>query len=257
MGATTEIMTPPVSADIWKTPFELPELRAGDVHLWRCSLALGEAERGSLVALLDRKERERSDRMRIGEVRQRFDVSHGRLRQILSRYMDAEPADLQFGAAEGGKPHLRSSSEGPGVQFSLSHSGDLALIGVTIDHAIGVDVEIVRDSVDIDLVARRQFAPGEVARLFNVTGTERVSAFYTCWTRKEAYLKARGEGLIGRLQDFEVSFLPGEVPEIRWTKSGAGERTRWSILDAPFGDSASGACVVERPVGDVHYWTYR
>jgi 4'-phosphopantetheinyl transferase len=87
-----------------------------------------------------------------------------------------------------------------------------------------------------------------------VTGAERTAVFYTCWTRKEAYLKARGEGLIGRLQDFEVSCLPGETPEIRWAKAGAGERSRWQIIDAPVGGPAAGACVVERPTGDVHFW---
>ena len=111
---------------------------------------------------------------------------------------------------------------------AIAHVAQLkALVGVTRGRAIGVDVEVVRPSVDIDLVARRQFAPGEVSRLFNVSGAERTAVFYTCWTRKEAYLKARGERIIGRLQDFEMSCLPGETPEIRWAKAGAGERSRW------------------------------
>lgn len=252
-----ETMTSPIAPDIWKTAGALPELRTGDVHLWRCSLSVGDSERRSLAALLDSEERARAERMRLGHVRARFEVSHGRLRRILAKYTGTEPAGLEFGKADGGKPFLGRAFDAEGIRYSLSHSGDLALVGVTRGHAIGVDVEICRDTVDIDLVARRQFAPGEVARLFNVTGPRRVEAFYTCWTRKEAYLKARGEGLIGRLQDFEVSCLPGEPPEIRWAKAGAGERTRWTVLDAPVGEAASGACVIERPVGDVYYWNWR
>ncbi len=244
---------PHATQELWKAAARLPELRTGDVHLWRYSLDATAAERAALVALLDGGERERAGRMRLSQVRARFEVSHGRLRSILSRYLGTPAAAIAFGRAEGGKPFLGAAFDSDGLQFSLSHSGDVALLGVTRGRAIGVDVEVIRDSVDLNLVARRQFAPGEVARLFNVSGAERTAVFYTCWTRKEAYLKARGEGLIGRLQDFEVSCLPGETPEIRWAKAGAGERARWQIIDAPVGGAASGACVVERPMGELQF----
>ncbi len=257
MGAITEFPSTTSPSDSWKVPASLPELRTGDVHVWRCSLSVTETERRSLATLLDATERGRAERMRLERVRAAFEISHGQMRRVLARYAGADAAAIEFGQAEGGKPFLGRAHDVDGVQFSLSHSGNLAVIAVTRGRAIGADVEIARDTVDIDLVARRQFAPGEVARLFNLTGARRVEAFYTCWTRKEAYLKARGEGLIGRLQDFEVSCLPGEAPEIRWAKAGAGERARWSVIDVPVGEGAHGACVVERPVGDVKYWVYR
>lgn len=253
MIATPDIMPPPVNQ--WKCTSRPPELHSGDVHLWRYTLSASGAERDALVALLDDSERARADRMRLSQARARFEVGHGRLRRILSHYTSAAPGAIAFGHADGGKPFLGPECDPDGLQFSLSHSGDLALVGVTRGRAIGVDVEIQRENVDLNLIARRQFAPGEVARLFNVTGSDRTAVFYTCWTRKEAYLKARGEGLIGRLQDFEVSCLPGETPEIRWAKAGAGERSRWQIMEAPMGDAVSGACVVERPIGDVQYFS--
>jgi 4'-phosphopantetheinyl transferase len=246
----------PATHELWKSSARLPELRTGDVHLWRYSLTAAAPERTALLALLDAGECERAARMRLSQVRSRFEIGHGRLRKILSRYLGTAPEAIQFGQAEGGKPFLGPEFDPEGIRFSLSHSGDVALTGITRGRAIGVDVECIRDSVDINLVARRQFAPGEVARLFNVSGAERTAVFFTCWTRKEAYLKARGEGLIGRLQDFEVSCLPGEAPEIRWTKAGAGERSRWQVIDAPLGEAACGACVVERPIGDVRYWAF-
>lgn len=232
------------------------ELRTGDVHLWRIPLAVTESEARALAGLLDERERARADRIRLASARNRFVISHGCLRRVLARYLQADAAGIVFGEKEGGKPFLGTQFDPAGIRFSLSHSGDLALLGIGFGHAIGVDVEIHRASVDTDLVARRQFAPGEVARLATVSGGDQTKAFYTCWTRKEAYLKARGEAIIGRLQDFEVTCLPGERPEIRWTKSGAGERARWEVIDVPVGEGASAACVTERPLGDLRFWSY-
>lgn len=255
MGMSMETAAPTVAQEMWTRPSLVPDLLTGDVHLWRFPLTATGAERDALVGLLDSGERARAERMRLAQVRTRFEVGHGRLRRVLAHYVDASAAEILIGAEEGGKPFVGAVYDARGLQFSLSHSGDVGLVGVTRGRAIGVDVEVHRSSVDMDLIARRQFAPGEVARLSRVSEDDRVVAFFTCWTRKEAYLKARGEGLIGRLQDFEVALLPGEPPEIRWAKSGAGERLRWEVIDVPVGDGVSGACVIERPIGEMRLWS--
>jgi 4'-phosphopantetheinyl transferase len=175
-------------------------LPAGEVHVWLVPVA-GAPEP---TAILDDDERERARRFRVDAARKRFVVSHGALRLILGGLTGMAPNSLRFarrcghcGGADHGKPHLSGSSE---LDFSLAHSDGLALIAVARERLVGVDVERVRARTDILAVARNAFSPAERLEIESPPADEaRRAAFFRCWTRKEAYLKAKGVGLAGGL----------------------------------------------------------
>lgn len=229
----------------WSRPLSPTPLQAGDVQVCRFSLEASPGEHAALAAMLSPSERERAAGIKIETHRRRFEVGHGRLRRLLASYLGRAAETVEFGRHPRGKPFIVPGQNPDDVQFNFSHTADIALVAVTLARTVGIDVEANRDDVDMELIARRQFAPGEQARLASLPRADRVIAFYRCWTRKEAYLKALGDGIAGGLQGFEVSFLPNEAPALLRAKGGAEECRRWSILALDPGQGLSAACVVE------------
>jgi 4'-phosphopantetheinyl transferase len=186
--------------DIWQIPLSLP----------------APVDLVALRALLDRNERAQSERFRFDRERRRYLVSHVAVRHILSRYLDAEPADLRFVQEAQGKPILDPGHHPERLHFNLTHGGELALLAVTGAGPVGVDVEPVRHLDDALSVARHFFAADEAAAFRSVHGTPAEDeSFFRCWTRKEAFIKAIGEGLSFPLDAFTVSLLPGEPVRLR------------------------------------------
>lgn len=169
-------------------------LRSNEVHSWCVSLDVSPEACARLDATLTRDERSRSARFRFERDRRRFIVAHGVLREILGRYLGAHPGELRFMYKELGKPEL-SHAFGDWLRFSLSHSGDLALIAVAARADVGVDLEYVRLQPDHAEIAERFFSPDEVDHLKRLPAHLQAEAFFSLWTKKEAYLKACGEGL--------------------------------------------------------------
>jgi 4'-phosphopantetheinyl transferase len=147
---------------------------------------------------------------------------------------------LRFDVAPRGKPRLA----GRELAFNLSHSRGTALVAVTAAREVGVDVEAVRER-DLLGLARTYFAPAEQAVLASLAGPERAAAFYRCWTRKEAYLKACGMGLGLRLDSFEVTLAPGDAPALRRSERAPGEVERWSFADPPAPPGFAAAVAVD------------
>lgn len=216
-------------------------LGADEIQLWRIDLS-GEGDdlHQPSVGLLSADERERMERYRFAVHRRRFAIRRAALRTILAGYLGIDPRSVAFQYSQQGKPELAPASSGllrqapelvrgpelasaPGLagtegsatpkharlRFNLSDSEDLALLGVTWNDAIGVDVEWIRPVAERDAIARNHFSAREYESCMRAPAEERDRVFYNCWTRKEAWLKARGEGLIGDLQAFEVSVGPG------------------------------------------------
>lgn len=163
----------------------------GEVHVW-CVALDGPSE--GFYASLGPDERERSARFRFERDRRRFVVAHGVLRDLLGRYLGTEPGEVRFAYSAFGKPAL-SPEFGSRFKFNLSHSAGCALIAVAAGAEIGVDVERVRSLPDQVEIARRFFSAAEVDQLRRLPSDRRTEAFFGCWTKKEAYGKARGEGL--------------------------------------------------------------
>lgn len=208
-------------------------LGADELHVWAVPLH-GDPE--PFGALLSAGERQRLQRFHFADHRRRYQIGHGALRAILAGYLGTEPAAVDFAQGPRGKPHL----VGDGPCFNLSHSGKLALIGVARSE-LGLDVEKVRHLESLTEIARKHFSPSEFAALDALTGDERELAFYRCWTRKEAYIKALGEGLSMPLDVFDVSL--DAKPRLLACRDGRSADA-WAMLDVSPGPEFVGAAAV-------------
>lgn len=215
----------------WRLPPESVPLEADEVHVWRAALDVEALRRQSLWQTLSPDERTRAERFHFRKDHDSFVVARGLLRLILGRYLNAEPDRLRFRYTQYGKPALAGEFAKEGFCFNLSHSDGLALYAVTRNRKIGVDLERVRPDFADEKIAEQFFAGGEVAALRALPVHAQQEAFFNCWTRKEAFIKARGEGLSLPLDDFEVSLVPGEPAALLSTKGDAREASRWSLRE--------------------------
>jgi 4'-phosphopantetheinyl transferase len=212
-----------------------------EVHVWQVDLDQSMGQVDALLQLLCEEEIERAGRFRNQEHGAHYIVARGTLRQLLGGYLGALPEELVFSYGAHGKPDLAGDHDGSGLRFNLSHSHQLALFAVAWRREVGIDVEYPRSRVDVEGLARRFFAPVEVATLLSLSGERRREGFYNCWTRKEAYLKARGEGITVALDSFAVSLAPGESAELLSCDLDPGEMERWQLraLEAREGYAAA------------------
>ncbi len=195
---------------------ELPLLEANTAHVWAVDL---ERETHMLADTLSADEWARADRFLFEKHRAHFVAARGCLRAVLAKYMECKPGELAFFYGEHGKPALASPWDKSQLRFNLSHSAGLALIAVSMRHEIGVDVEhLTRKVGQMQDIAKRFFAPGEYEQLCALPEEEQRRAFFCCWTRKEAYLKAMGAGLTQSLKNFEVSL--DDEAKLVWIKEG-------------------------------------
>lgn len=154
--------------------------------------------------MLSEEERQRIGRFHFEADRRRALVARGALRFILGSHLGRAPESLRFGRSETGKPELLGDPGEPPIAFNVSHSGGLVLIGIARGRLIGVDVEQVRENVDVERIAERFFTREEAAAIRETPAAARREAFYSYWTAKEAYLKAIGSGLGGGLASFAL-----------------------------------------------------
>jgi 4'-phosphopantetheinyl transferase len=216
-----------------------------EVHVWRAALNLSASSVQSLQQTLAPDEQRRAERFHFRKDREHFIVAHGLLRIILGRYLDIKLSQLRFCYSPYGKPALAKESGGDALQFNLSHSHGMALYAVTRRRNIGVDIERVRTDWPSEQVAEQFFASSEVAQLRALPDNAWHEAFFRCWTRKEAYIKARGEGLSLPLDKFEVSLAPGEPAALLSTKGDPEEASRWSMKELRVGPGYAAALVVQ------------
>lgn len=231
----------------WETPPGRPRLAKDEVHVWRISLPSIEPRRA--WETLSDEERRRAARHRFAVHRSRFIAGRAALRAVLSAYLDVDAADVPLVTGAGGRPRLAGD---PDLDFNLAHSGDVALIAVARGRAVGIDVERLRRGVPYDRLARRFFAPREAEDLRRVPAALRPAAFFACWTRKEAWLKASGygleRGLPSALPRFAVPVEP-RLPALAVTLPDRPEESaRWTLVDVGVGSGYAGALAVEGPL---------
>ncbi|MCP4641832.1 MAG: 4'-phosphopantetheinyl transferase superfamily protein [bacterium] len=241
----------------WRSGPDRPEPEPDAAHVWLVSTDQSADVVNSLLDDLDADERTRASRFRAPAARERYVVARACLRRLLGSYLGVAPTEIELEYGPHGKPQVRLDSSAPELQFNLTHSGDLALVAVAVDRRIGVDIERRRDRIDLEGIAKRFFAPEESAALMQLPDSERMRAFGQCWTRKEAYIKAWGEGLSHPLDAFVVSFGADDPPRIVSTRPDPREADRWDVHDVPIPDpDYTAAVVVERPSGILHCWRY-
>lgn len=203
------------------------------VHVLRFST---DRDAADLVTLLDDQECRRSDQFAFDADRRRFIVAHAVTRLVLGQCLHVSPASLRFNVGAHGKPTLRGGNVE--LRFNLSHAGTRALLAIGVGREVGVDIERARP-VEVLAVARRYFADDEYRALVLRPEEERVRAFYRCWTRKESFLKARGDGLSAPLDGFVVS-VDEAAPQLLLASADAGE-SAWTIVDVPVDAGYAGA----------------
>ena len=193
------------------------------VHVWTIDLDESPATISMLLESLSGEERSRAARLRTTQLRLRFIVAHGALRSILSRYIGIAPERLTLDATPAGKPFVRDWP----ISFNLAQSDGLAVCAITSSGQLGVDVERLRRVEDADSLVKRYFAPGELRQYAAIRPAERTAAFFSTWTRKEAFVKASG-ATAADLTSFEVEVSPSAVRP--WLATDAHERSEeWSL----------------------------
>jgi 4'-phosphopantetheinyl transferase len=197
-----------------------------DVHVWVVGLEASPVSVQELCATLSSDEKNRSERFRFEHLRRRFCVARGLLRLFLGAYLATPPRDIEFSCGKYGKPSVAGVED---FQFNISHSENVTVYAFAFGCDLGIDVEQIRNIDDIDAIARHFFCSEEAADLNSIQVQERLDAFFACWTRKEAYIKATGEGLSASLDTFRVSLRPDEAPAFVHIDGSASEAQSWSL----------------------------
>lgn len=167
------------------------------------------------------------------------------MREILSRYTGIAAKDLRFSYGPKGKPEFAGGLEESGIKFNLSHSSEFALLAVTQGLTVGVDLEWIKPDFATDDIAERFFSATEVQTLQSLPAAHQAEAFFSCWTRKEAYIKALGEGLSVPLESFAVAFAPGVPAALLHVRVDPTEVERWSMYNIEVSEGYKAAVVVE------------
>ncbi len=229
----------------WKVPLTPPSLAEEEIHVWRVNLDLPPAAVQRLGQYLSPDERERAQRFYFEHLRRRFTAARGALREILGAALGLLPAQLKFSYEPYGKPRLDPQTGGSWISFNLAHSHELALIAVTRSRMIGVDLEYQRPIAGAEKIAEEYFSPQEYDVFRQMDLQEKLPAFYRCWTRKEAFVKAIGEGLSHPLDRFIVSFAPGEPARLLEIGGSQEVASEWGIFDLNPGPGYTAALAVK------------
>jgi len=229
----------------WQAPPESFELGSGQVHAFRADLELAQPVLEGFESLLSEDEISRADRFALPKVRKRFVAGRGLLRVLLGRYLGTDPSAVTFCYGPQGKPTLAGPRQA--LSFNLSHSAHMVVCAVTRSGELGIDVERLRPAVDSQAIARRFFSPRETAALLALPPASRPRAFFACWTRKEAYIKAKGGGLTIPLASFDVSLTPGE-PVALLRAADPDETRRWVLHELDPAPGFVAALAVDRQI---------
>ena len=215
-------------------------LKPNEIQIKTASLERSSDEVAALRALLSPKELTRADRYKFEKHRRRFTVARGLLRETLASYLDIDPVDVAFEYGKHGKPYLPPELLSKQfIQFNVSHSHELSVFALGLQHDIGVDIEYMKPQRDLVGLARRYFHPDEIDELSNLPQEQELQGFYNTWSRKEAFIKALGVGLHYPLDSFCVSLTPGAPVSLNHT-----EDDDWAIhaLDLPEGYAGAIVC---------------
>ncbi len=240
----------------WTVPFHHPTLASDEVHVWRARLDRPDEEVQALERTLTADERARAMRYRFLKDRVHFTVARGILRTLLGRYLMRQPSELQFRYNQYGKPLLDESDGESALAFNVSHSHGMALFAFTRGREVGVDIEcMLPDRAEMS-IARRFFSPYEVKALQAVPAAQQTQAFFSCWTRKEAYVKTRGLGLSLDLNLFDVSLVPGEPAALLNIREPGQRLADWSLWNLAPGNGYAAALAVKGAPCRVVYWEW-
>lgn len=219
---------------------------ANTVHIYQASLDPPQSQVEQLAAMLSQDELERAIRFRFERHRNQFIIGRGILRTLLAHYLGITPGEVHFRYGLKGKPYLAdvkppdskglkkpSGSEARQslyiIQFNLAHAQNLAIYALTLAKRVGIDLEYLRSIPEMEQIAAKFFSTRERETLQNLPPDQKLEAFYNAWTRKEAYLKAIGEGLSHPLDQCEVTLAPGEPAQLIHIAGDESLAAHWSL----------------------------
>lgn len=244
------------SFSAWSPPPPGLDLQTGQVDIWRIKLNLPDGSLELLESTLSAAEAQRAQRFHFPQDRKRFIAAHGCLRKVLAGYLHCEPGKVSFSKGSHGKPGLATRPSQRRLEFNLSHSADFALIAVTWERRIGVDVEQIRPGLATEDIAWRYFSQLEVTELMALYPEQRETAFFQCWTRKEAYIKAQGSGLSLPLESFDVSLTPNDPAILRATRPDLQEAACWTLFSLEIDPRYAAAVAVEGQGLELRLWDW-
>ena len=234
-------------AATWLAPPQNLVLADSEVHVWRADLNLDAESLGRMRGELSADERARTDRFHFDRDRNHFVACRGILRKLAGSYLNCSPSSFEFSYGPFGKPALRLEDSASPIHFNVAHSNGLALLAFARSCEIGVDLESIRPDFAGDEIAQHYFSKRELTELRGLPERMRIQGFFQCWTRKEAYIKARGLGLQIPLQSFSVSLTPGQPETLE-----SEDASRWTLRSIDMGPNFAGAIV-----GEDHEWQPR
>ena len=238
----------------WNRGLGDERMEDGHVHVWHFDLSSADVRTADLESVLSADERARAARLPQADNRRRFVASRAALRCLLSQYATVEPERILFCYGPHGKPELAPAVPALAFGFNMSHSGDVVLYAVARGRPVGIDVEYMRPRSNFMRIAERFFSIEECEALYALPESDRPNAFYRCWTRKEAYVKARGDGIAAGLDTFSVSM--GEEALLLRSDEGPAEVARWSMSSISLEDGYVGALCVEGHEATVSYFAW-
>jgi 4'-phosphopantetheinyl transferase len=226
------------------------QLGPNEVHIWRARLDVDPTVRERLSDLLSLREQERVARFSFVRDRDHFVVCRAILRQILGGYLGKAPQDVLIETPPYGKPSLAPATDIPTLRFNLSHSYGFALYVFSSQHEVGIDVEKFRPEVDFEGI-ESYFSPTERRELDALPQELRPEGFFLCWTRKEAYVKAKGDGLHTPLASFDVSLTPDQPVVLN-----SSDQERWTLYSLRPDPAYFGALVAEGRGHRLRFWEW-
>ena len=245
--------TQPIMGSIVSLAIPERELAGGEVHVWSLPLDISQRSLAGVAEFLSPDEGKRADRLQFEVPRNRFVAGRGLLRVILGKYCDLPPERLRFNYGPSGKPELAPDAgarrAGAALHFNLAHSEGVGVLAIAQAGPVGVDVEQIRRRVEFQALVGQFFSAREAAEFFRLEQEQQPAAFFNLWTRKEALLKATGEGIAHSLNRVEVSFLPGEPARVRSLPAERWAACEWSLVDLALSPGYAGALAL--PVRDV------
>ena len=243
------------STQDWQVPTKGLALEKGEIHVWRGIVDIPSADLQVYWKTLKADERERAQRFRFPQHRTRFISARGMLRKLLGYYLSLAPQNIKLGIGLQGKPFVQSQSPHQ-LYFNVSHSQKLVLMAFSTSSEVGIDVEGPQSHLDHQAIAKRIMNEQEASWFHSLPESKQKSAFFTCWTRKEAFVKAHGKGLTFPLRDITVSFLPEQPASIMKVENPELSSLNWSIYSIYARPKYTGALVVADKPQSIKYWDY-
>ena len=236
----------------WKKTPDTLSLSKDYIDVWLCDLKQLSGEINNFYSILAEDEHERADKLKVEDKKQQYIITRGALRQRLGLLTNIDPKDFVFEYFEHGKPVLNNDARFTDITFNVSHSNDLALIAIAQEQNIGIDIEKINHELNHQALMTRFFSEAEQTEFQTMPDANRAKAFCACWTRKEAFIKAVGDGVSYGLDNFDIAVDPeNQIPEINLHKSS--DET-WSAINLPINDEYMACLVNDRNNISVRCW---